>query len=99
MCSRLPVDGVSLILGNELAGSKAFLRPIVHKPSVELPDLSTQVSAVFPACVVTRAQSKKFGNTFDLSDTVFSSQLNCETCELSEWFQNLLNQVSYPFFL
>lgn len=42
VCSRLPVDGVSLILGNELAGGKVFPRPIVvHKPSVdELPDLS-----------------------------------------------------------
>lgn len=85
VCSWLPVDGISLILGNELAGGKVFPRPIVvHKPSInELPDLSTHLSAAFPACVVTQTQLRKFENTFDLSDTDLFSLLNGEKCKLS----------------
>ncbi len=57
-CSRLPVEGVSLILGNELAGGKVP-RPIVtHRPSIELLDRSTQLFTAFPACVVTRAHTR-----------------------------------------
>ncbi len=58
-CSRLPVEGVSLILGNELAGGKVFPRHIVtHRPSIELLDRSTQLFTAFPACVVTRAHTR-----------------------------------------
>ncbi len=84
VCSRLPVEGVSFILGNELAGGKVFPRPIVtHQPSIELLDLSTQFSTAFPACVVTRAQSKKAESPVDLSDTVLFSQPDFDQCEVS----------------
>lgn len=53
-------------------------RPIVvHKPSVdELPDLSTQLSAIFPFFTL-----NIFEITVDISD--FFSQPVCEKCELS----------------
>ncbi len=77
VCSRLPVEGVSFILGNELAGGKVFPRPIVtHQPSIELLDLSTQFSTAFPACVVTRAQSKKLKSCWPFRHCPF----------LSAWF-------------
>lgn len=76
VCSQLPVDGVDFILGNDLAGGKVFPRPIVvHEPVVtEESEPVTQYRSVFPACAVTRAQSLKFGDVSDLSDTVLFSQ-------------------------
>ena len=65
--ARLPIRGVALILGNELAGEKVFPTPeVVDNP---VPDSSPSVSAVFPACAVTRAQSRKFDEVLNLSDS------------------------------
>ena len=62
--ARLPVRGVALILGNDLA---VFPTPeVVDNP---VPDPSPSVSAVFPACAVTRAQSRKFDEVLNLSDS------------------------------
>ena len=61
----LPVPGISVILGNDLAGSKVWSdvspSPVVtSKPVVrELADPQQNLVEVFPACVVTRAQSCK----------------------------------------
>ncbi len=59
--AQLPVDGVGLILGNDLAGGIVFPRPIVsYTPSVtQKPDLAEKFPSAFPACIITRAQSKK----------------------------------------
>lgn len=59
---QLPVAGVDVILGNDLAGGKVFSSPVVmHKPVVEeQSDLGVHFSSVFPACAVTWAQSHKF---------------------------------------
>lgn len=72
--SQLPVEGVSMILGNDLAGGKVFPSPIVS----EEPDWSAQnglmqFSATFPACAITCAQSQKSENVIDLSDSFLSS--------------------------
>ena len=55
----LPIKGISLILGNDLAGSKVM-------PDLQLvsdPELTEEVSAsetsIFPACAVTRAAAKR----------------------------------------
>lgn len=68
--------GVDFILGNDLAGGKVFPCPIVtHEPdSTEVSELATWYRSVFPACTVTQAQSLKFGEVSDLSDTVLFSQ-------------------------
>lgn len=70
MCPKLPVDGVSIILGNNLAGANVFPCPVVaNRPNACLqPDLSVQIPSVFPACVVTRSQLKKF-DVIDISDS------------------------------
>ena len=57
---ELPLKGVSMVLGNDLAGSRVWAEVppppvVVSKPVVEDEDMP----AVFPACVVTRAQKKK----------------------------------------
>ncbi|XP_049912636.1 uncharacterized protein LOC126397732 [Epinephelus moara] len=76
--SRLPIQGVDLILGNDLAGKKIFPTPeVVENP---VPDSVSPVSAavnpVFPACVVTRAQSRKFGDVMNLADSFMFSPEN-----------------------
>ena len=56
VCSKLPVPGISFILGNDLAGGKVFPAPevIVNPFQVEQTDqVGCEFPAVFPACVVT----------------------------------------------
>ena len=58
----LPFKGVHLILGNDLPGDTVVGNAIVtKKPSSEKsPDLvGKRISGLYPACVVTRAMSKK----------------------------------------
>ena len=54
---ELPMKGVSMLLGNDLAGGKVFPDPIVtSKPCLQEDD---QEKEIFPACAVTRAMSRK----------------------------------------
>ncbi len=70
VCAQLPVKGVQVILGNDLAGGKVFPCPVVScTPVVEKqPSLARQFPTVFSACVVTRAQKQKSQEVIDLSD-------------------------------
>ena len=55
---KLPVRGVSMLLGNDLAGGKVLPDPIVSpKPCTEV--VSDEDSSVFPACAVTRSMTRK----------------------------------------
>ncbi len=76
VCKKLPVDNVSLILGNDLAGGNVFPSPIVvSKPVVcDSTDLSATYPLAFPACAVTRSQSRSFQDVVDLSDSFLSVQ-------------------------
>lgn len=71
--SRLPVEGVSLILGNDLAGAKVFPHPIVAKTPVCDAELASRFPSVFSVCAVTRAQARKNEDVIDLSDTFLAS--------------------------
>ncbi len=54
---HLPVEGVDLILGNDLAGGIVFLTPIVsHMPNTSQ---NCDLAEKFPSCVVTHAQAHK----------------------------------------
>ena len=58
----LPVKGVSLLLGNDLAGSQVIADPcLVSKPvtSEDSRNEEVEISGLFPACAVTRAMAKK----------------------------------------
>jgi len=60
--ASLSVQGVSLILGNDLAGDRVMADPCVSpKPclSVVSDDCSNEMSEVFPVCAVTRAMAKQ----------------------------------------
>ncbi|XP_029975991.1 uncharacterized protein LOC115409133 [Salarias fasciatus] len=70
----LPVKGVSLIMGNDIAGG--LVSPVIevfappNKPMC-LDTLGEDFPSVFPACVFTRAQSRRLGEEVcGLEDTV-----------------------------
>ncbi|KAL1269183.1 hypothetical protein QQF64_031472 [Cirrhinus molitorella] len=62
-----------MIIGNDLAGGKVRPLPeVVDNPFDEPPVLNKDHAAdltLFPACAITRAQSRKFHNVVDLSDS------------------------------
>ncbi|KAK0136901.1 hypothetical protein N1851_026923 [Merluccius polli] len=70
---QLPVAGVDLILGNDLAGNKVFptAPEVTENPTADLcvTSAAPDSPSVFPACVVTRAQARKLGEIVDLSDS------------------------------
>ncbi len=74
---QLPVEGVDLILGNDLAGGIVFPTPIVtHMPNTSQNcDLAEKFPSVFPSCVVTRAQAQKFKEMVDLSNTFIANDV------------------------
>ncbi len=62
-----------MIVGNDLAGGKVLPVPeVIENPlgviSVLIKEDAEDLT-VFPACVITRAQSRKFPNVLDLSDS------------------------------
>ena len=64
----LPIKGVDFILGNDIAGDKVVPAPeVLDRPDLNLQSDNPNQKAIFPACVVTRAQSKKYD--IDLSDS------------------------------
>ncbi len=69
MCKKLPVDNVSFILGNDIAGGNVFPRPVVISEPMECASMALveKFPQVFPACAVTRSQSQKFPDAVDLS--------------------------------
>ncbi|VDI79471.1 Hypothetical predicted protein [Mytilus galloprovincialis] len=54
---NLPVEGVTLLLGNDLARNKVVAEPIVTSEPVV--DVKLPEDELYPACVVTRAMARK----------------------------------------
>ncbi|XP_057676607.1 uncharacterized protein LOC130906366 isoform X1 [Corythoichthys intestinalis] len=73
----LPMPGVTILLGNDIAGGKVTpVLEVVQKPNESQSDeLGQAYPDVFPVFVVTRAQAKKLGNEVDLSNTFFADGL------------------------
>ena len=62
MRPSLPVEGISLILGNDLAGEKVMVDPrVVEKPreNEKTEKLAEKFPGTFPASVVTRSRKAK----------------------------------------
>ncbi|KAI5627802.1 hypothetical protein C0J50_8349 [Silurus asotus] len=73
--SELPVAGVSVILGNDVAGTRVFSLPeVVSEPVSISPSPNDMHSSVFPVCVLTRAQQRKLGDVVDLSVPFLSQE-------------------------
>ena len=55
-----PVNGVQFLLGNDLAGDKVVVNPLVTaNPSLDQID-PFEIPELYPGCAVTRALAKKF---------------------------------------
>ena len=77
----LPFEGISLLLGNDLAGTKVTVEPhMVSEPVEEnhTEQIEKQYPEVFPACVVTRSMSK-------MKETIKDNDLSHD---LSQTFMN-----------
>eukprot|EP00057_Strongylocentrotus_purpuratus_P010826 XP_011665300.1 PREDICTED: uncharacterized protein LOC105438774 [Strongylocentrotus purpuratus] len=57
--TKLPMRGISMLLGNDLAGSKVLPSPVVCVTPVVTEKLESEVPVLYPSCVVTRAQAMK----------------------------------------
>ena len=75
--SQLPIAGIDLILGNDLAGGKVFLSPeVIENPIADLcvsGSVTPGSPPLFPVCAVTRAQARKLGDLVDLSDSFMTT--------------------------
>ena len=58
----LPVEGVSLLLGNDLAGSKVMVDPCLSRLPCASDSTSWEIPGLFPTCAVTRAMAKQAEN-------------------------------------
>ena len=67
----LPIDGVDFLLGNDLAGDKVSVTPVlVDAPAeqAETEALEDEFPGIFPACVVTRSQARGVKRDLDESE-------------------------------
>ncbi|XP_028856923.1 uncharacterized protein LOC114802311 isoform X2 [Denticeps clupeoides] len=66
---KLPMQGIDLTLGNDLAGGKVLPLPeVIDNPAVPPSSVVPGYESVFPACAVTRAQTRR-QSTDELCDT------------------------------
>ena len=88
----LPIEGVHLILGNDLAGDKVVVNPVMtEKPedTTTIDLIEKEIPDLYPYCAVTRAMAQKANienaqvgkstnsdNTYDFNDTFLSSMYN-----------------------
>ena len=82
----LPFKGVHLLLGNDLAGDKVVVNPLVtDTPNIGQTDdpIEQEVPDLYPSCAVTRAMAKKAilknsNSDIDLTDTCIGQYFNNE---------------------
>ena len=82
----LPFKGVHLLLGNDLAGDKVVVDPLLTStPCVDQPPdpIEQEIPDLYPSCAVTRAMAKKANQNhgmqdIDLADTLIGQSFNDE---------------------
>ncbi|KAK3084264.1 hypothetical protein FSP39_010811 [Pinctada imbricata] len=86
----LPVQGVSLLLGNDLAGGKVVADPIVCEKITSDVESDDEDDDLYPACAVTRAMARK-----RLKETERTPALNedhpSENIDLSDTFMSTID--------
>ena len=101
--SSLPVAGIHLLLGNDLAGDKVRVEPVVSEKPHESPEtesLEDEFPGLFPACVTTRSMTKKQAtmDEFDALglDKTFMTDIDSDsdTTELPQEFTIKSNRES-----
>ena len=82
----LPFKGIHLLLGNDLAGDKVVVDPLLTStPCVDQPPdpIEQEIPDLYPSCAVTRAMAKKAKlnhgmQDIDLTDTLIGQSFNDE---------------------
>ena len=82
----LPFKGVHLLLGNDLAGDKVVVDPLLTStPCVDQPPdpIEQEIPDLYPSCAVTRAMAKKANQNngmqdINLADTLIGQSFNDE---------------------
>ena len=67
----LPFKGVHLLLGNDLAGDKVVVDPLLtNTPCVDQPPdpIEQEIPDLYPSCAVTRAMAKKANKNYGMQD-------------------------------
>ena len=67
----LPFKGVHLLLGNDLAGDKVVVDPLLTStPCVDQPPdpIEQEIPDLYPSCAVTRAMAKKANQNYGMQD-------------------------------
>lgn len=92
VCSQLPVEGITFILRNYLAGEKAFPSlEVVDDPVVPDPIPVTLSTFVYHACAITRSQTRKICNIVDVTGS-FVTSLNKDDCSVLPEEKSKLNK-------
>ena len=89
----LPFKGVHLLLGNDLAGDKVVVNPLVtDTPNIGQTDdpIEQEIPDLYPSCAVTRAMAK----TAILKDSNFDIDLT-DTC-IGQYFNNEIKKSLDP---
>lgn len=71
----LPVPGIDLLLGNDIAGAKVFPHPIVSSEPLSVPEtvaLEEQYPEVFNVCAVTRSMAKVMDTVPEIEESGMS---------------------------
>ena len=92
----LPVPGISLLLGNDLAGDKVMVNPCVsYNPQLSSvqEEIEHQVPSVFPSCAVTRAMTRKKTKQ-RLTVRADNNETSCGNVPIEVNTPNLNGQVS-----
>ena len=80
----LPLEGISLLLGNDLAGGKVIAEPIVtHEPQLSAPEEEDDPE-LYPACAVTRAMSSQISKERSTSKNKSNIEVDLETTFFSK---------------
>ena len=82
----LPFKGIHLLLGNDLAGDRVVVDPLLTStPCVDQPPdpIEQEIPDLYPSCAVTRAMAKKANQNhgmqdIDLTDTLIGQSFNDE---------------------
>ena len=82
----LPFKGIHLLLGNDLAGDKVVVDPLLTStPCVDQPPdpIEQEIPDLYPSCAVTRAMAKKANQNYgmqdiNIADTLIGQSFNDE---------------------
>ena len=87
LTDSLPMKGVDMLLGNDLAGHKVLTSPHMTCNPTSSDDtqaIENDFPGIFPACVTTRSGKSTSDDVIDISDSFFSKLVNDDKSVIQE---------------